>query len=126
MKLLSGETVNAAKPFNVNVRSTNGIDAVHGDKGKKGKHVTGKKGKGQGQRQRKSTWVNKRAARSLRATVVTVESGRHKQKDCGYNDTVAEVDEEETAEHPNSNASSSTHRVTPPPHGLSSTGTAQL
>ena len=24
------------------------IDAVHGDKGKKGKHVTGKKGKGKG------------------------------------------------------------------------------
>ena len=57
--------------------------------------------------------------------MVTVESGRHKQKDCGYNDTVAEVDEEETAEHPNSDASSSTHRVTLPPLGLSSTGTAQ-
>ena len=39
--------------------------------------------------------------------------------------TVAEVDEEEFVETPNSSASSSTTRVTPPPPGLSSAGTAQ-
>ena len=49
------------------------IDAVYGDNGKKGKHVKSKEG--QGQRQREAQKVNTRAARSLRATAVTVESG---------------------------------------------------
>ena len=49
----------------------------------------------------------------------------HKQQDCRHKKPVAEVDEKETVEPPISNASSSTNRVTPPPPGLSSTGTAQ-
>ena len=49
----------------------------------------------------------------------------HKQKDCRYKKTVAEVDEEESVEPPNSSASSSTTQVTPPPPGLFSAGTAQ-
>ena len=48
-----------------------------------------------------------------------------KQKDCRCKNTVAEVDEEESVEPPNSSASSNTTRVTPPPHVLSSVGTAQ-
>ena len=57
--------------------------------------------------------------------MVTVKSGGHKQKDCRYKNTVAEVHEEESVEPPNSSASSSTTRVTPPPPGSFSAGTAQ-
>ena len=46
-------------------------------------------------------------------------------KNCRYQNTVAEVDDEESVELPKSIASSSTTRVTPPPPGLSSAGTAQ-
>ena len=46
------------------------IDAVYGDRGKKGKHAKGKKGK---DKAKESTTVNTRAVLSLRATAVTVE-----------------------------------------------------
>ena len=49
----------------------------------------------------------------------------HKQRDCRYKNIVAEVDEVESVEPPNSSASSSTTRVTPQPHGLFSAGIAQ-
>ena len=49
----------------------------------------------------------------------------HKQKYCRYKNTVAEVDEEESVESPNSSASSSTTRVTLPPPNLTSAGIAQ-
>ena len=51
------------------------IDAVYGDKGKKRKHTKGKKGK-----DKESTRVNTRTVQSLRATVVTVESGDTSKK----------------------------------------------
>ena len=89
------------------------IDAVYGDKGKKGKHVKGKKGKDKGKGKHKGKHCG--------------HCGKwgHKQKDCRYKNTVAEVDEEESVELQNSSASSSTTRVTPPPPGLSLAGTAQ-
>ena len=46
----------------------------------------------------------------------------HKEKDCRYKNTVAEVDEEEPVEPPNS----STTRVTSAPPGLSSAGTVAV
>ena len=69
-------------------------------------------------RAKESTRVNTRAVLSLKAVVVTVESGGHKQKNCRKKNTVAEVDEEESVEPPHSSASSSTTRVTAPPPGL--------
>ena len=47
-----------------------------------------------------------------------------RQKDCRYKNTVAEVDEENSVEPPNSSASCSANRVTPPPPGLFPAGTA--
>ena len=79
------------------------IYAVYGDRGKKGKHAKGKNGKEKGKGKHKG----------------------HKQRDCRYKSTVAEVDEEESVEPPNSSASSSTKRVTTPPLGLFSTETVQ-
>ena len=43
---------------------------------------------------KESTRVNTRAVLSLKAMVVTMESGDTQQKDCRYKNTVAEVDEE--------------------------------
>ena len=99
------------------------IDAVCGDKGKKGKHVKGKKGKDKGKGKHKDKYES-----SPRFDGYCGHSGkwRHKQKYCRYKNTVAEVDEEESAEPSNRGASSSLTRVTPPPPpGLSSAGTAQ-
>ena len=77
-KLLSGETVMAARPFNDNGRKHQlKIDAVYGDRGKKGKHVKGKKDKGKGKGKPR---VNTRAVLSLKAIVVTVESGDTSKK----------------------------------------------
>ena len=122
-KLLSGETVMPAKPANVNGRSTHGHRRRVRCQRQKGR--TRQRQEGQGQKAKNSTTVNKRAAQSLMATVVTVESGGHKQKDCRYGNTVAEVDEEESVEPPNSSGSSSTNRGTSPLLGLISAGTAQ-
>ena len=47
--------------------------------GKKGKSNKGKKGKDKG---KENTGTSKRTIPSLRATAVTMESERHKQKDC--------------------------------------------
>ena len=57
--------------------------------------------------------------------MVTVESGDTSRKTVDTRTLFADVDEEESVEQPHSSASSSTTRVTPPPLGLSSTGTAQ-
>ena len=76
-KLLSGETVMAARPFNDNGEARMEIDAVNGDKGKKGKHAKGKKGKDKGKGKPR---VNTRAVLSLKAIVVIVESGDTSKK----------------------------------------------
>ena len=98
------------------------IDTVHGDKGKKGKHAKGKKGKdkGKGKHQGKHEGSPK-----FEGYCGHCGKWRHKRKDCRYKNTVAEVDEEESVEPPNSSANSSTTRVTPPPPGLSSAGAAK-
>ena len=98
------------------------IDAVYGDKEKKGKHGKGKKGKDKGRGKHKD-----KHERSPKFEGSSAHCGKygHQQKDCRYKNTVAEVDEEESVEPPNSGASSSTNRVTPPLTGLSSAGTAQ-
>ena len=90
--------------------------------GKKGKHAKGKKGKDKGKGKHKGKHES-----SPKFEGYCGHCGKwgHKQKDCRYKNTVAEVDEEESVEPPNSSASSSTTRVTPPPPGLSSAGTAQ-
>ena len=98
------------------------IDAVYGDKGKIGKHAKGKKGKDKGKGKHKGKHES-----SPKFEGYCGHCGKwgHKQKDCRYKNTVAEVDEEESVEQPNSSASSSTTRVTQPPPGLCSAGTAQ-
>ena len=82
-----------------------------------------------------SSWYPSSADReSFRNVQMVVKAGRrighcgkcgHKQKDCRYKNTVAEVDEKESVEPPQSSASSRTTRVTPPPPGVFSPGTAQ-
>ena len=83
------------------------IDAVYGAKGKKGKDKA--KGKHKGKHEN-----------CPKFEVYCGHCGkwRHKQKDCRYKNTVAEVDEEASVEPPNSSVNSSTTRVTPPPPGL--------
>ena len=108
-----------AKPFNANGEAPMEIDALYGDRGKKGKHVKGKKGKDKGKGKHKGTHES-----SPKCEGYCGQWGL-KQKDCRFKNTVAEVDEKESVEPPNSSASSSTTRVTPPPPGSSSEGTAQ-
>ena len=98
------------------------IDAVCGDKGKKGKHAKGKKGKDKSKGKHKGKHES-----SPKFEGYCGHCGKwgHKQKDCRYKNTVADVDEEESVEPPNNSASNSTTRVTPPPPGLFSAGTAQ-
>ena len=80
-KPLSGETVMAAKPFSTPMEEVPmEIDAVFGDIGKKGKHAKGKKGKKGKDKGKGKHRVNTRAVLSLRATVVTVESGETSRK----------------------------------------------
>ena len=95
------------------------IDAGYGDKGKKGKHVKGKKGKDKGK--------GKHKGGSPKFEGYCGHCGKwgHKQKDCRYKNTVAQLDEEDSVEPPHNSASRSTNRVTPPLLGLSSAGTAQ-
>ena len=95
---------------------------LYGDKGKKGKHAKGKKGKDKGKGKQKGKHES-----SPKFEGYCGHCGKwgHKQNDCRYKNTVAEVGEEESVEPPNSNVSSSTTRVTPPPPGLSSAETAQ-
>ena len=81
------------------------VDAVYEGKGKKGK--------------------GNRTIPSLRAAAVHCGKWVHKQKDCRYNNTVAEADEDKFVDPTSGSASSSTTRVTPAPSGLSSAGTAQ-
>ena len=98
------------------------IDSVYGDRGEKGKHAKGKKGKDKGKGKHKGKHEG-----SPKFEGYCGHCGKwgYKQKDCRYKNTVAEVDEEESVEPTNSSASSSTTRVTPPPPGLSSAGIAQ-
>ena len=91
--------------------------------GKKGKHAKGKKAKDKGNGKHKG---KHESSPKFEGYCGHCGKWRHKQKDCRYKNTVAEVDEEESVELPNSSASSSTTRVTPPPPlGLSLAGTAQ-
>ena len=112
----------AARPLNDNGRSANGNRQCVRRHRQERETRQGQERQGQGQR--KAQRVNTRAVQSLKAIVVTVEKWGHKQKNCRFQNTVAEVDEEESVEPPNSSASSSTTRVTPPPPGLFSDGTA--
>ena len=98
-KLLSGETVTT--PMG---EAPAEIDAVYGDRGKNGKHAKGKKGKDKG----KGKHMGKHES-SPKFEGYCGHYGKwgHKQKDCRYKNTVAEVDEEESVEPPNSSASSS-------------------
>ena len=98
------------------------IDAVCGDKGKKGKHAKGKKDKDKGKGKHKGEHESSPLFEGYRG-----HCGKwgHQQKNCRYKNTVAEVDEAESVEPPNSSASSSTTRITPPLPCLSSAGTAQ-
>ena len=98
------------------------IGAVNGEKGKKSRHDKDKKGKNKGKGKQKGKHEN---SPKFEGDCGHCGKWGHKQKDCRYKNTVAEVDEVESVEPPNSNASSSTNRVTPPPPGLSSTGSAQ-
>ena len=91
---------------------------MHGDKGKKGKYAKGKKGKGKHKGKHESS-------PKFEGYCGHCGKWEHKQKDGRCKNAVAEVDEEESVELPNSSASSSTTRVTPPPPGLFSAGTAQ-
>ena len=79
--------------------------------GKKGKHAKGKKGKAKGKGKHKGKHES-----SPKFEGYCGHCGKwgHKQKYCRYKNTVAEVDEEESVEPPNSSVSSSTTRVTPP------------
>ena len=112
-KLLGGETVMAAKPFEANGRSANRNRRCVWRQRQEGKHAKGKKGK------------DKRAVLGLRVYCGHSGKWRHKQIHCRYKNAVAEVDEEESVEPPNSSASNSTTPVAPPPLDLSSAGTAQ-
>ena len=85
------------------------IDAVYGDKGKKGKHAKGKKGKDKGEGKHKGEHEN---SPKFEGCCGHCGTWGDKQKDCRCKNTVAEVDEEESVEPPNSSASSSTTRVT--------------
>ena len=96
------------------------IDAVYGDRGKKGKHAKGKKGKDKG----KGKHMGKHeSCHKFEGYCGHCGKWGYKQKDCRYKNTVAEVDEE-SVEPQTAVQSSSTTRVTPPPPGLSSAGTA--
>ena len=98
------------------------IDALYGDKGKKGKHVKGKKGKDRGKGKHKG---KQEISPKFESYCGHCGKWGHKQKDSRSKNTIADVDEEETVESPNCTASSSMTRVTPPPLGLSSTVVAQ-
>ena len=69
--------------------------------------------------------ANKRAARSLRATVVTLESGDTRRKAVDRGTLLLRWMRRRLLNLQNSNASSSTNRVTLPSPRLSSTGNAQ-
>ena len=75
-KLLSGETVMAARPFNDNGRSANGNRCMV-TKARKANTPRARKAR---TRAKESTRVNTRTVLSLRSTVVTVESGDANKK----------------------------------------------
>ena len=101
----------AAKPSTPMGEAPMEIDAGCGDRGKKGKHDKDKKGKDKGKVKHKGKHES-----SPKFEGYCGHCGKwgHKKKDCRYKNTVAEVDEKESVEPPNSSASSSTTRVTPP------------
>ena len=82
------------------------IDAVYGDKGKKGKHVKGKKGKDRGKGKHKG---KQESSPKFEGCCRHCAKWGHKQRDCRYKNTVAEVDEERTVESPNNSNASSTN-----------------
>ena len=83
--------------------------------GKKGKHAKGKKGKDKGKGKHKG---KHESSPKFEGYCGHCGKWRHKQKECRYKNTVAEVDEEESVEPPNSSASGSMTPVTPPPPGF--------
>ena len=96
------------------------IDAVYGDKGKKGKHAKGKIGRDKG----KGTHQGKHES-SPKFEGYCGHRGKwgHKQKDCRRKNAVAAVGWRGVCRTSRQQRSSTT-RVTPPPPGLSSAGTA--
>ena len=98
------------------------VDAVYGGKGKRSKISKGKKGKDKGKGKHKGKQEN---SPKFGGYYGHCRKWKHKQKDCRYKNTVAEVDEEGSVDPPSGSASSSTIRVTPSPPGLSSSGIAQ-
>ena len=82
------------------------IDAVYGDKGKKGKDAKGKKGKVKGKGKHKG---KHESSPKFEGYCGHCGMWGHKQKDCRYKNTVAEVDEEESVEPPNTARHESQH-----------------
>ena len=104
-KLLSGETVMAAKPFQRQLEERQWKSTLCTEtEARKANTPRARKAR---TRAKESTRVNTRAVLILRATVVTVESGDTSRKTVNTI-TLAEVDEEESVEPPNSSASSRT------------------
>ena len=66
------------------------IDAVYGDRGKKGKHAKGKKGKDKGEGKHNGKHESSPKFEGYCGHCV---KWRHKQRDCRKKNTVAEVDE---------------------------------
>ena len=98
------------------------IDTVHGDEGKKGKHVKGKNGKDNGEGKHKG----KRESRpEFEGFCGLCGKWKHKQRQCLHKNPVADMGEEPTVIPPNngSNASGTTNRVPP---GLSAPGIPQM
>ena len=93
------------------------VDAVYGNKCKRVKNSEGKKCKDKGKGKHKGNHDN---SPKFEGYFGHCGKWAHKQKDCRYKNTVAEVDEGASVGIPNVSASSSTTRVTRSPPGMSS------
>ena len=82
------------------------VDAVHGDKGKKGKSNKSKKGKDKGKGKHRNKQENNAKFEGYCGHCGKWE---RKQKDCRYRNTLAEVDEEEYGQHPSGRLESLLH-----------------
>ena len=107
----SGKLLSARRSWQPGHSTTMGeapmeIDAVYGDKGKKGKDAKGKKGKDKGKGKHKG---KHESSPKFEGYCGHCGMWGHKQKDCRYKNTVAEVDEEESVEPPNTARHESHH-----------------